>query len=244
MEHLSSLLECLSSLECEKEGRDILRAAAAAYNVDALAYFFLKPHHFLVRVPHLIHTFPEGWGRRVLASGHVGLGALIRLGVRAIAPVDLGQRSDPDSQAILGLPEMGGRAALLSVRSAGGETGILLASSQRDETHWRRFKDDALPRLQMFLAQFHETILLVQGIAPCCAEELLSRRELECLHWCAQGKSYWETAVILGIAERTVNHHMRMVREKLQVQTNAQAVSRAYELGLMLPDEDIASLAG
>ncbi len=244
MERLSSLLECLSSLECEKEGRDILRAAAAAHDVDALAYFFLKPHHFLVRVPHLIHTFPDGWGRRILASGQPGLGALIRLGRRAIAPIDLALRNDTDAKDILKLPEMGTHGALLTVRSAGGETGTLLVSSNSGETHWRHFKDEALPRLQMFLAQFHETILLIQGIAPCCAEELLSRRELECLHWCAQGKSYWETAVILGIAERTVNHHMRMVREKLQVQTNAQAVSRAYELGLMLPDEDIASLTG
>ncbi|WP_081910458.1 LuxR family transcriptional regulator [Thermopetrobacter sp. TC1] len=243
MERLSSLLECLSSLECEKEGRDILRAAAAAHDVDALAYFFLKPHHFLVRVPHLIHTFPAGWGRQVLADAHAGFGALVRMGVRTVAPVDLTQRSDEDARAIMNLPDVGNRGALLTVRSAGGETGILFASANGSEIEWRRFKEEALPRLQIFLAQFHETILLVQGIAPCCAEELLSRRELECLHWCAQGKSYWETAVILGIAERTVNHHMRMVREKLQVQTNAQAVSRAYELGLMLPDEDFTSVA-
>jgi DNA-binding NarL/FixJ family response regulator len=40
----------------------------------------------------------------------------------------------------------------------------------------------------------------------------LTRREGECLGWCAEGKSYWETAVILGISERTVSFHMEAVR--------------------------------
>src|SRR5690606_34818573 len=33
----------------------------------------------------------------------------------------------------------------------------------------------------------------------------LSRRELECLYWSALGKTSWETAIILGLSERTIN---------------------------------------
>jgi len=36
----------------------------------------------------------------------------------------------------------------------------------------------------------------------------LTKRELECLHWVAQGKTSWEIAQILGISERTVNFHI------------------------------------
>ena len=61
----------------------------------------------------------------------------------------------------------------------------------------------------------------------------LTRRERECLGWCAEGKSYWETAVILAIAERTVSFHMEAVRGKLHAGSNAHAVAIAVRAGLL-----------
>ena len=61
----------------------------------------------------------------------------------------------------------------------------------------------------------------------------LTRRECQCLGWCAEGKSYWETAVILGIAERTVSFHMEAVRAKLNAGSNAHAVAIAVRAGLI-----------
>jgi DNA-binding CsgD family transcriptional regulator len=61
----------------------------------------------------------------------------------------------------------------------------------------------------------------------------LTRRECECLGWCAEGKSYWETAVILGISERTVSFHMEAVRAKLTAASNAHAVAIAARAGLL-----------
>ncbi len=61
----------------------------------------------------------------------------------------------------------------------------------------------------------------------------LTRRERQCLSWCAEGKSYWETAVILGITERTVSFHMEAVRGKLQAASNAHAVAMGVRAGLL-----------
>ena len=63
----------------------------------------------------------------------------------------------------------------------------------------------------------------------------LTPRELECLGWCADGKSYWETAVILGISERTVSFHMEAVRGKLSAASNAHAVAMAIRASLLEP---------
>jgi len=63
----------------------------------------------------------------------------------------------------------------------------------------------------------------------------LTRREIECLGWCAEGKSYWETAVILGISERTVSFHMEAVRNKLKATSNAHAVAMGMRVGLLEP---------
>jgi DNA-binding CsgD family transcriptional regulator len=65
------------------------------------------------------------------------------------------------------------------------------------------------------------------------AAACLTRREVECLGWCAEGKSYWETATILGIAERTVSFHMEAVRGKLKATSNAHAVALAVRAALL-----------
>ena len=67
----------------------------------------------------------------------------------------------------------------------------------------------------------------------------LTARELECLRWCATGKTYWETAIILGVAERTVDFHMRSARRKLGATSNANCVARAILLGLLQVDDDV-----
>ena len=237
MTGLASLLESLNTLDCEDKGREVLCATRDAIRIGDLAYFHLQHHHFLARVPHVAHTLPRGWGRRLLAGGHRGLGALIRLGLKRVTPLDLGAAPDDEARAALAMPGLRRQAVMVPVHGPGGDTGILLATDDAGARAWVRRLPEILPQLQLFATHFHETFALMSGIVRCEPEELLSRRELECLHWCAQGKSYWETAVILGIAERTVNHYMRMVRDKLQVQTNAQAVSRAHELGLVIPEE-------
>ena len=61
----------------------------------------------------------------------------------------------------------------------------------------------------------------------------LTDRECECLCLCAEGKSYWESGVILGITERTVSFHMEAVRSKLGAATNAHAVALAFRLGVL-----------
>jgi LuxR family quorum-sensing system transcriptional regulator SinR len=55
----------------------------------------------------------------------------------------------------------------------------------------------------------------------------LTRREREILFWIANGKSYWETAQILGIAEGTVRIHLSSIRKKLDASNTTNAVAKA-----------------
>ncbi len=61
----------------------------------------------------------------------------------------------------------------------------------------------------------------------------LSERELDCIKWCAAGKTYWETATILGISERTVDFHMSSARRKTDTVTNAHCVAHALHKGFI-----------
>ena len=59
------------------------------------------------------------------------------------------------------------------------------------------------------------------------SESLLTPRELEVLHWSAQGKTSEVTAEILGIAARTVQHHIGRIVAKLRADNQAHAVAEA-----------------
>lgn len=61
----------------------------------------------------------------------------------------------------------------------------------------------------------------------------LSPRELEVITWAARGKTYWETAVILGIAYGSVKTYLDMAKAKLDAANVTHAVAKAYELGIL-----------
>lgn len=58
-------------------------------------------------------------------------------------------------------------------------------------------------------------------------QHMLTKRELECLHWVAQGKTSWEVGQILGISERTVNFHIGNGIEKTGC-VNRQQLAAKY----------------
>ena len=62
----------------------------------------------------------------------------------------------------------------------------------------------------------------------------LTKREIECLEWCREGKTAWETSVILHIGQSTVTFHLKNAIFKLDAANKTHAVLRAVDLGLIL----------
>lgn len=66
----------------------------------------------------------------------------------------------------------------------------------------------------------------------------LSPRERECLLWAARGKTYAETAIILGISFGTVKTNLDIARFKLNSATLPQATATAVAYGI-ITDTDL-----
>jgi LuxR family transcriptional regulator, transcriptional regulator of spore coat protein len=82
----------------------------------------------------------------------------------------------------------------------------------------------ALPFLAS-LAERHRTqVSLASKISP---------RELDCLQWSAAGKTSFETAIILGLSEATVNQHVANAITKLGAVNRPHAVAIAIKNGLL-----------
>ncbi|MDQ0319345.1 DNA-binding CsgD family transcriptional regulator [Pararhizobium capsulatum DSM 1112] len=61
----------------------------------------------------------------------------------------------------------------------------------------------------------------------------LSRREIECLHWAAAGKTTTEMARILELSEYTVNHYLSRATRKLDSVNRVQTIAKALRAGLI-----------
>lgn len=142
---------------------------------------------------------------------------LSRLRAKPVNPEDLHQDNEVVLDIIYPLPNHPGRHAC-----------VILSPNLRDSTldQWRDAHDYEIAHLAMlFHAGFVST---AKPEKPSNGTDVrLTRRERETLAWIAAGKSYWETAIIMGITERTVRYFMSNARRKLDVVNNAQAVAEA-----------------
>lgn len=96
--------------------------------------------------------------------------------------------------------------------------------------------------LQMLLLTTHEkSITLYQELnhtndfdkTP--SKDIFSNRENEIIYWASMGKSYQETALILGIKLTTVKYHIGNTIKKLGVTNAKHAIRLGVELKLIRP---------
>lgn len=79
----------------------------------------------------------------------------------------------------------------------------------------------------------HVTHLKIASLPIETKRTKLSRRQLEALEWVAAGKSNQDVATIMGVSVPTIEKHLRLAREKLGVDSTAQAVAKLTFLNQM-----------
>ena len=62
---------------------------------------------------------------------------------------------------------------------------------------------------------------------PYSGQRSLTKRQKEVLQWVGDGKTTQDIAILLGLTPATVEKHLRLAREALDVETTAQAVLKA-----------------
>jgi DNA-binding CsgD family transcriptional regulator len=61
----------------------------------------------------------------------------------------------------------------------------------------------------------------------------LTKREIECLYGCGQGKTNAQIAKALGLSARTVEHYLASAVRKLDAKNRTEAVYLATRAGLL-----------
>lgn len=165
---------------------------------------------------------------------------------------------DPPAAVVLdiALPDIHGFEVCRELRELHGEgVAIVLVSGDQVEAHDRiaglligadeylvKPVDEAelLARLRRLLARSNGRAS--SFVARAESSNGLTARELEVLVLLVQGLSAAEIATKLVISPKTVSSHLQHVMAKLGVHSRAQAVARAYEVGMINAGEFEAHL--
>ena len=79
-----------------------------------------------------------------------------------------------------------------------------------------------------FIATYVQVMGSVQALPPASR---LSKREVECLHWAAIGKTDMEISMIMSRSRATVRFHIHNAATKLNAVNRSQTVFKASQLG-------------
>lgn len=124
----------------------------------------------------------------------------------------------------------------LPFHGANSEIGILCFVN--DSTPGKPLQQEMLqliPALSMMRDFAFEASLKFAKLSNHPPAPTLTRRELECLKWCADGKTTWEIAQILKCSESTIAFHFGNLRHKFKATTRRQVVVKAIHCGLVRP---------
>ncbi|VAW88712.1 hypothetical protein MNBD_GAMMA17-787 [hydrothermal vent metagenome] len=107
-----------------------------------------------------------------------------------------------------------------------GSTAVLSLVSKKSAPLPQALVNTALTFGSLFATYVHDAVLRIfdQDLLP-IKKKRISLRERECLLWVAEGKTTWEIAQILQIANRTVVFHLESILSKLGVKNRQQAVA-------------------
>lgn len=229
---LEDLIDRVNKVADISSGNEFLLLSQQLFEAKHIAYLCLNLPNPTHNDYYIHHSYSSEWEQCYAGEGFVDVDPVLKDGLASITPTDWASLKDHSSptKAFFGAAkelDVGKQGITFTVRGGHGETAIFSVNTDHNEKEWQAYKAEHMSDLQVIATYFHEKILRTQEDFRDNSLETLSARELECLKWCTAGKSYWETSVILGISERTVNFHMTTVRHKLNAMTNAQAVAKA-----------------
>ncbi|WP_018240658.1 autoinducer binding domain-containing protein [Ensifer sp. BR816] len=119
----------------------------------------------------------------------------------------------------------------IPVKGGYGSVMMLTFASSEKKADISKFQDQQ-KAIQAVMA-IHYRLKIIAAATIVAPKRLLSPREAMCLMWATKGKNVLETAEVMGISSRTVQHYLDSARRKLDAATVPQLVAIAKDHDLV-----------
>ncbi len=114
--------------------------------------------------------------------------------------------------------------------------GVLSIYNDNNRSDFVAEVSKSIATIYMFFIAIHEEVVLKNMSDTGSSREQrfeLTSREREIFFWAAEGKTYWEISVILGISVSTVKYHFGNIVTKMNVSNAKHAIRKGVEYGLV-----------
>lgn len=233
---LFGLIVKLEKLADVAELAEFLDGLLDTYGLKTFAYLSSGVTAQLGHGPFLAVTYSPAWVDHYKAERFVDVDPAVQVGLHRMLPIDWDEfdRTDAAVQRMFGeATEFGlGRHGIsLPIHGQHGDTALVSITSDASDRDWRHLRLHYMRDFQLLALHMHQAVLRLEGNQT--ESVSLSPRERECLLWVAEGKTAWETAVILGLSEHTVRCYLESARHKLGAANNTHAVNKASKANLL-----------
>ncbi len=234
---LFDLLVDIDELRDPSHLAEVLAKLLDVYGLKSVAYLGSGVADRPEDGPYLAVTYSPEWVEHYKAARFVSVDPAIQVGLRRLLPIDWSEfdRENDKVRRLFGEASefgLGRHGISLPVHGRHGDRALLSITSDAGEKDWRRLRLQYMRDFQVLALHMHQAILRLAGGRP-IEQTSLSPRERECLLWVAEGKTYWETAMILGLSEHTVRCYLESARHKLGAANNTHAVNKAGRASLL-----------
>ncbi|WP_312017749.1 LuxR family transcriptional regulator [Bradyrhizobium sp. CIR18] len=191
----------------------------------------LKNTHEPNGAPKLISTYLPSWTAHYLRRHYERFDPVVSQAIRHAQPFRWGLefgtrfRAEIERELFEEAARFGIRCGFTIPIHDKGAIAAVTFPTDRRRIEFEQATRTHAPILRVIAMYFHAHAKLAAQSERMVGGVLLSSRELECLEWSSQGKSFSDIGIILDIARRTVAFHLDNARAKLGVSSIRQAVA-------------------
>jgi LuxR family transcriptional activator of bioluminescence operon len=207
---------------------------------DSFVFALRVPTQFADARLVMIDAYPPQWVSHYFEQAFYAVDPVMSYCAKHLVPLQWHELVLPDGSSGAHMmnvaSDFGLRTGItMPVHSPHGELGVLSFALNASQKFSREVTQQGLPYVQMLGGYLHEAVRRVSGLIENEGAPMLTKRELECLRWAADGKTSWEIAHLLHMSESTVNFHLKNSALKLDVCSRQHAVVKAVLQGLIKP---------
>lgn len=233
---LFDLLSELENMAAATGVLTLLRRLVDIYGLKTVAFLGSNIAGRPGEGPYLAVTYSDEWVDHYKAEGFVNIDPTVQIGMRRMLPIDWDAFDQKDGEVRRLFREatefgLGRHGISIPVHGQHGDRALVSITSDASDRDWRHLRLHYMRDFQVLALHLHQAILRLEGQSMETVS--LSPRERECLLWAAEGKTAWETAVILGLSEHTVRCYLESARHKLDAANNTHAVNKAGKASLL-----------
>jgi DNA-binding CsgD family transcriptional regulator len=216
----------------------VLKLIAESYGMSHVAYLGLQLPMKEEKLPLVQVTYPESWVDRYVEQGYINVDPVISTALKSLFPTDWSSLKSESKlvKKLFGEAKefgVGTQGLTFPIRGASGERALFSIVGNFSDQEWASFKKENLPCFNVLA--FHIHSIVIKQIGATIQEVKLSPREVECLKWASQGKTFQDIGDILSISNSTVRMYLDAARHKLNCLNITHAVVRAIRLELIPP---------